>query len=340
MRTIRTAIAAAVATTVAFGATPAFAQEAGEVLVNADYGTQAALDSDGDGIPDAWEEQGVVLKDGTVIPLPDWGADPNRPDVFLQLNWMQEANGRSFAPSAEMLEDMVALFDTNGITLHIDAGKVYTNIANYDEPLGGDTLAYSQYYFDSTHKSGKLLTARSGLGERKNIFHLGVIGDQTMPGSWVTGEATVGTGSFFVAKHARMTEDEQLRNTILHEFGHNLGLRHNGAADHVEGLPGEAHDPAYRSVMNYKYQVGDNAIFDYSHEPYTYNYNGVTKEIPADWDNLKLADGIIGQHFATYGPGQTKPVNLEGVNAKRTTCLLYTSPSPRDRQKSRMPSSA
>ena len=31
---------------------------------------------------------------------------------------------------------------------------------------------------------------------------------------------------------------------------------------------------------------------------------------------------------------------LEDINTTDTTCLLYTSPSPRDRQKSRMPSSA
>ena len=31
---------------------------------------------------------------------------------------------------------------------------------------------------------------------------------------------------------------------------------------------------------------------------------------------------------------------LDAVGAKYDTCLLYTSPSPRDRQKSRMPSSA
>ena len=31
---------------------------------------------------------------------------------------------------------------------------------------------------------------------------------------------------------------------------------------------------------------------------------------------------------------------VEGINVHRYGCLLYTSPSPRDRQKSRMPSSA
>ena len=35
-----------------------------------------------------------------------------------------------------------------------------------------------------------------------------------------------------------------------------------------------------------------------------------------------------------------KPILMEEYDAKIQTCLLYTSPSPRDRQKSRMPSSA
>ena len=45
-----------------------------------------------------------------------------------------------------------------------------------------------------------------------------------------------------------------------------------------------------------------------------------------------------------------KPINLlvggltlfaaQGCKAPKQVCLLYTSPSPRDRQKSRMPSSA
>ena len=35
-----------------------------------------------------------------------------------------------------------------------------------------------------------------------------------------------------------------------------------------------------------------------------------------------------------------KPVAFTFIRPQRYTCLLYTSPSPRDRQKSRMPSSA
>ena len=52
---------------------------------------------------------------------------------------------------------------------------------------------------------------------------------------------------------------------------------------------------------------------------------------------LLLGWGFIAQHLggiADYTGDETK------VTGAAETCLLYTSPSPRDRQKSRMPSSA
>ena len=40
-------------------------------------------------------------------------------------------------------------------------------------------------------------------------------------------------------------------------------------------------------------------------------------------------------------PSLLRAIIADGCdNARKVTCLLYTSPSPRDRQKSRMPSSA
>ena len=44
--------------------------------------------------------------------------------------------------------------------------------------------------------------------------------------------------------------------------------------------------------------------------------------------------------FLKRFPGLTLADYSDGVNALPQYCLLYTSPSPRDRQKSRMPSSA
>ena len=54
-------------------------------------------------------------------------------------------------------------------------------------------------------------------------------------------------------------------------------------------------------------------------------------------------DNTLGNTFTAGSGGSTATVNYTAnrlPNGSVITCLLYTSPSPRDRQKSRMPSSA
>ena len=56
-----------------------------------------------------------------------------------------------------------------------------------------------------------------------------------------------------------------------------------------------------------------------------------------------IRDGMLaGSYVCTYGAllGIRLTEGCQSVGNKRASCLLYTSPSPRDRQKSRMPSSA
>ena len=61
---------------------------------------------------------------------------------------------------------------------------------------------------------------------------------------------------------------------------------------------------------------------------------------------MKGVDIIANAVKVTLGPKGRNVVIQKSFGAPRTTkdgvsvCLLYTSPSPRDRQKSRMPSSA
>ena len=62
---------------------------------------------------------------------------------------------------------------------------------------------------------------------------------------------------------------------------------------------------------------------------------------PATWYPLTargLRPDEEWQHLMRFRPGT--PVAEGGIQAEGLLCLLYTSPSPRDRQKSRMPSSA
>ena len=313
----RNTIAAAVAAAIAVsGANVAHAQqdvELAPVLTN----TTTLVDSDGDGLPDIWEEQGVVLADGTEIPLPDWGADPNRPDVFLQLNWMASeydtlgcdtsaarecanANRTSYAPSTQSLDDLVDLFDDHGIALHIDAGEHYTNIPNYTDRFGGETLDYRDYYFDANrHEAFQLIDTINNLGDRANIFRPGVLGDRMRAGSNATGLSLVGDSSFYVANPGGRANDEQVRNTILHEFGHTLGLRHWGAQQYVtdiaEGSPMQA---GYQSVMNYDRQFD---YFNYSEKPYFADTPAGKVLVPADWDSLVLDNPRIGAYAESIG---------------------------------------
>ncbi|MCZ2118249.1 zinc-binding protein, partial [Corynebacterium sp. MC-17D] len=158
----------------------------------------SAVDSDGDGLPDVWEREGVTLHDGTVMPLDQWGADPERPDLFLQLNWMNsqwqqagcdtpgadtdacaQMSVASYRPHRDILQQLVDRFDQYGVNLHIDAGDTYTNIANYPTRHGGQTEAYAPYYFEGTIPGMKLVeNIDTILGARAAVFRVGVIGDQ------------------------------------------------------------------------------------------------------------------------------------------------------------------
>lgn len=298
MRAQTKALAAALAAALAFtGLQPAAADSTALVDLEA---AEYAIDSDNDGLPDDWETEGIVLHDGTELALPDWGVDPNRPDLFLQLNWMEEHNGKSFAPSAEALQDIVDLFDDHGIALHIDAGETYSNIPNYTEFHGGETVAYSQHYFADQISGVRLLKdIETYLGDRSNAFRLGIIGDQIDRADYTTGVALVGDSAFFVANNDQIDSDEQLRNAILHEFGHTLGLRHNGAADITRKLPRTQATPAdYLSVMNYDHQF---THFNYSEEPYTAEGPDGSVEVPADWDALVLDTPRIGRDAIELG---------------------------------------
>ena len=313
----RNTIAAAVAAAIAVSGVHV-ARAADEVqLAPVRTNTATLTDSDKDGLPDIWEEEGVVLADGTEIPLPDWGADPKRPDLFLQLNWMAseydtlgcntsaarecaEINRTIYAPSTQGLDDMVDLFADHGINLHIDAGEHYTNIANYTERFGGQTIDYRDVYFDpSQHEAFQLIDTINELGERANIFRPGVLGDRMRAGSNATGLSLVGDNAFYIANPGGRANEEQVRNSILHEFGHTLGLRHWGAAKYVEDFAeGSPMQDGYHSVMNYNHQFN---YFNYSEHAYFADTPAGKVFIPADWDSLVLNSPRTGAYAESIG---------------------------------------
>ena len=58
--------------------------------------------------------------------------------------------------------------------------------------------------------------------------------------------------------------------------------------------------------------------------------------------SVEVSQGLFPEYdyvMSTNGQGQVSNKHIK-INVRYHSCLLYTSPSPRDRQKSRMPSSA
>lgn len=278
-------------------------------------------DTDNDGIPDEWETQGITLKNGTQVPLQHWGATPEKQDLYLQVNWMksewktlgcddpeitraqqcQTANTKTYRPETNTFTDLVDLFSKNNINLFIDAGETYTNIPNYTTRYGGETLDYQKYYFDSTKTDSQNLIDTSDLllGERQKVFHVCVIGDQITPNDYSSGIGMVNGNSFFVANNSRMTTQQELRNTILHELGHNLGLRHSGPDQYTKTLAVKNRNPEYVSVMNYQYQWD---VFNYSETPYTaVNNSGNTIYVPSDWESLVFNNPMKGKGNVAVG---------------------------------------
>ncbi|GAB3073547.1 hypothetical protein [Corynebacterium aquatimens] len=327
---------------------------------------QAALDTDRDGLPDVWEREGVTLGDGTTLPLHRFGADPNKKDVFLQLNWMRseweqlkcyrdqpfdatasgfasleewrsrcaKADVKEYRPPRAVLKQLENVFAEQGINLHIFAGSYYsTDNAGSEYRFGGETETYEKTYFtpakdnplnlDSTRRLEK--NRDRLLGARQSVFHVGVIGDQLAPHhpnpaydfSMSSGLGAYGR-SFYVAKNDGMTELSQLRNTILHEFGHILGLDHSGAVHApgyvVEGLKDgqEAnYFPKYLSTMNYLYQMRHfgftSTEVDSETSPMPDKAEAACRSlsapdecfqgfyrVPADWQNLRFYSPQIG----------------------------------------------
>ena len=89
------------------------------------------LDSDGDGLPDKWEESGLdINKDGVIdlaLNQPPFNANPKHKDLFIEVDYMQAAD-HGHQPNAQALQDVANAFaaspaknpdNVDGITFHL-----------------------------------------------------------------------------------------------------------------------------------------------------------------------------------------------------------------------------
>lgn len=253
--------------------------------------TGGGVDSDGDGLLDEWETNGVTIDpDGAgpippqFIDLPAMGADKNKPDIFLQLDWMADATHNQKL-SAAALKTVVDAFAASpytsptgsvGINLHIDEGS--SSVMNYatNTTWGSLSKANQLAYVSNLGTSGAggydwsafqtLKDANFTPTGRTPIFHYVIAAhnyDSTTSSGISRGigasDLIVSLGSFTGGTGS----DNEQAGTLMHELGHNLGLHHGGGDD-------TNYKPNYLSIMSYGFQLsgvikgGVAGTFDYS----------------------------------------------------------------------------
>ena len=245
-------------------------------------------DTDGDGLPDSWECATCYVP-GTSLSLYSMGARVDRPDLFLELDWMvrpeERALGflwverpwRSYKPSAESLRRIQEAFWEYGyavnaegrrydrINLHIDAGP--DSVMDYADPSkpkwgslsgGGEVPFSNQAIVTDGGSWAKLEDVLAGYydnDQRGKVFRYGLMADKAHK-NWTgianTRENSDGSSAggccFIVGTGYLDDRDLEMAGTVMHEFGHTIGLRHGGGDD-------VNYKPNYLSVMNYSHQL-------------------------------------------------------------------------------------
>jgi hypothetical protein len=237
-------------------------------------------DSDGDALKDGDEVLGYREDGVLVLDLPALGADPRHKDIFLEIDYYA-----AFRPSPGVIEAVIEGFalapvanpdNTTGIRLHVDLDQ---QISQADEK---QFLDYEFAYVDE-------LKAKYFDPARTVAYHYGLFADRYVQPDGSTDSSGLSDGiiaSDFIVTLGEWT-DRSVRvqaGTLMHELGHNLGLKHGGN-DHFP------FKPHYFSLMNYHYQVigvtkDGRTTFDYARIPVA----------SLDENNLNESQGITPQN--------------------------------------------
>lgn len=214
-------------------------------------GTNPLLaDTDGDAIADGDEVLGTLAG----LNLPAIGTNPLRKNILIEHDWFDdtlECGAHSHRPSATALSQLNQVFasapvsnpdGTTGITVINDYGQggAFSGgnlVADSDGVLAQDVFGPEYQGYKTAHLANN----------RRGYFHyvLHVHRYDTTSGS--SGYAEIFGDDFIVSLQCSSGVTEYVRNTIMHELGHNLNLEHGGF-EYVNDKPN------YNSVMNYRFQ--------------------------------------------------------------------------------------
>ncbi len=205
-------------------------------------------DSDFDGLSDGDE----VLGTSAGLNLPGMGTTPLKRDILVEYDWFDDAvdcAAHSHQPTQAIFDQTAAAYaampignpdGTTGIRLIQDRGQggLFT---------GGNLVPDADGIVDGLGTQFQAIRSANFASNRDGYFHYALFphryGTATNGSS---GLAQVNGRNLIVSLYCA-NGTANVRNTIVHEMGHNLGLRHGGNVTCN-------YKPNYNSVMNYRYQ--------------------------------------------------------------------------------------
>jgi hypothetical protein len=263
----------------------------GEYTAECSFTVNVIFDADGDfdddGLPDLWEVCGFTAANGEFVDLPAMGADPERKDIFVEVDYMKNElfnhrpNDEAIFGMEGGFEGIVGVFarapvnnpdGSTGITLHV----IIDDEIGFVAELGSETVAGSYdwsggdpaaTYFEDL-KQAHFTPSLRQVAHYCVFAHKLNFDDKTVSGMSRGTDDTGFAASEFVVSLAGIGVGgvgsmAQQAGTFMHELGHDLGLRHGGG-DSLNNKPN------YLSVMSHAFQLsglvhsGSTPLFDFS----------------------------------------------------------------------------
>jgi hypothetical protein len=283
-------------------------------------------DSDGDGIPDAWELFGVDFNENSLVDFHPLFANPYIKDVFVEIDAMSGqapdmanlsrvvtgnpgmGDGFNNAPWELVQNVPINGIGQDGIHLHLELSDTDLPKATWDNDDYGYLEDLKAGWFGVPHErtspnAANILAAKR-LFYRYCLFADHIVGTN----SATTGRGQIGGNDFFLTKgtNSASADSDAVPGTFMHELGHTLGLLHGGS-------DGVNLKPNYHSVMNYAwvdsawYNKTNGWTLDYSRVAFSdlheTNLNEqVGLSVPASHSGHQIPAGPAKINGITVGP--------------------------------------
>ena len=277
-------------------------------------------DSDNDGLSDGDEVIGTINN----LDLPRMGAKGLRKTILVEYDWFDDAAecaAHSHQPTAAIMQGTAAAFAASPLvnpdgSLGIDLIQDFGQGGLFDQ---GELIADGTGTLEDGLNLGSEFyqyKAAHFAANRQNYFHYAIMAHRYNYGTNNSSGLSEFTGDDMIITLACYGTTSNVRNTIMHELGHNLSLQHGG-----DGSCN--YKPNYNSVMNYRYQftgidsncslsgdglvgysVGTRPTLNESDLDENAGICGLQAGVPADWNQNSQLEREISADINANDPNQ------------------------------------